>query len=243
MNPCPQGGGRNWCVRALPSNTLGPPRSPRWVIPRSGAQDHTERVSRRGARTIFDIPTVTAIGVAVAMVAACGSTANTGTSPTTTGPTPPPPVLSAAIGATVTGQPIDGITCDASAPQLVVHVHAHLAVYVDGAARAVPKNIGILPSVGGSPCAYWLHSHDDDGIMHVESPVVRSFTLGNYFDVWGLPLDSSHVGPANGAVIAYLNGQTFTGDVRSIPLTAHAVVQLDVAGSVSPAAYTFPAGD
>jgi hypothetical protein len=125
----------------------------------------------------------------------------------------------------------------------VIHVHAHLAVFVDGAARAVPKNIGILPSVGGSPWAYWLHSHDDDGIMHVESPVTRSFTLGNYFDVWRLPLDSSHVGPAAGAVIAYVNGHPFPGDVRSIPLTAHTLVQLDVGGNVAPAPSTFPAGD
>jgi hypothetical protein len=213
------------------------------VIPSSGGQDHTEGVSQRGSRRILDIPTVTAIGVAVAMVAACGATANPGNSPTATGPTPPPPVLSAPVSATVTGQRIDGITCDASAPQLVIHVHAHLAVFVDGAARAVPKNIGILPSVGGSPCTYWLHSHDDDGIMHVESPVTRSFTLGNYFDVWGLQLDSSHVGPAAGAVIAYVNGQPFTGDVRTIALAAHAVVQLDVGGKVAPAPYTFPAGD
>jgi hypothetical protein len=177
------------------------------------------------------------------MVAACGSPANPSTTSTTTGPTTTPSVLAAPVSATVTGQAIDGMTCDASAPQLVIHVHAHLAVFVDGAARSVPKNIGILPSVGGSPCTYWLHSHDDDGIMHVESPVTRSFTLGDYFDVWGLPLDSSHVGPADGAVIAYVNGQPFTGDVRSIPLAAHAVIQLDVGGKVAPASYTFPAGD
>ena len=175
--------------------------SPCWMILSRPAKDHTERVRRRGSQTVFDIPAVTAIGLAVAMVAACGSATNPGNSSTATGPTTTRSVLSAPVSATVTGQPIDGITCDASTSQLVIHVHAHLAVYVDGAARAVPKNIGILPSVGGSPCVYWLHSHDDDGIMHVESPVIRSFTLGNYFDVWGLPLDSSHVGPAAGVVI------------------------------------------
>jgi hypothetical protein len=194
-------------------------------------------------RAVFAFPTVTTMGAAVALAVACGSTASPGNSLTTTGPTPPPPVLSAPVSASVTGQPIDGISCDASAPQLVVHVHAHLAIFVDGAARLVPKNIGILPSVGGSPCTYWLHSHDDDGIMHVESPVLRSFTLGNYFDVWGLPLDSSHVGPAHGAIMVYLNGQPFTGDARSIPLAAHTLVQLDVNANVAPAPYTFPIGD
>lgn len=199
-------------------------------------------MSRRGSRTILDIRTLTAIGVVVAVLVACGSTANPGSNTTTTGPTPTPPVLSAPVGSTVVGQAIDGISCDASAPQLVVHVHAHLAIFVGGAARAVPKNIGILPSVGGSPCTYWLHSHDDDGIMHVESPVMRSFTLGNYFDVWGLPLDRSHVGPAHGAVMVYLNGQPFTGDARSIPLAAHTLVQLDVNGNVRPGAVHLPPG-
>lgn len=192
---------------------------------------------------ILPIRTMAAIGVAAAMVSACGSTTATGSSPAVTGPTPTAPALSSPVGATVTGQLIDGITCDASTPQLVIHVHAHLAVFVGGAARAIPKNIGILPSVGGSPCTYWLHSHDNDGIMHVESPVTRSFTLGDYFDVWGVALDSSHVGPATGAVTVYVNGQPFTGDIRGIPLAAHTVVQLDVSGNVAPVPYTFPAGD
>jgi hypothetical protein len=205
--------------------------------------EHTESVSRRGSPLILHIRTMTAIGVAVAMVIACGSAAATSNSPAATGPTPAAPVLSSPAGATVTGQPIDGISCDASTPQLVIHVHAHLAVFVGGAARAIPKNIGILPSVGGSPCTYWLHSHDDDGIIHVESPATRSFTLGDYFDVWGTPLDSSHVGPASGAVTVYVNGQPFTGDVRGIPLAAHTMVQLDVSTNVAPVPYTFPAGD
>jgi hypothetical protein len=212
------------------------------MIISSGAKDHTERVRGRGSRAILSIPRVTVIGVAVVWVSACGSSGNPGT-PSTTGPTTTPPILSGPVSATVTGQAIDGMTCDASGPQLVIHVHAHLAVFVDGAARAVPKNIGILPSVNGSPCTYWLHSHDDDGIMHVESPITRSFTLGNYFDVWGLPLDSSHVGPAVGAVIAYVNGQLFTGDVRSITLAAHVIIQLDVGANVAPTGFTFPAGD
>lgn len=182
-----------------------------------------------------------AIGV-LAAVAACGTTTPPAAT-TASGPTPTPAVLAAPNGAAVTGQPIDGVTCDASAPQLVIHLHAHLAIFVSNAPRDVPKNIGILPSVNGSPCTYWLHSHDDDGIMHVESPATRSFTLGDYFDVWGVPLDSAHVGPATGVVLVYVNGQRFAGDVRDIPLVAHAVVQLDVNGDVPPVAYSFPAGD
>jgi hypothetical protein len=198
-------------------------------------------MSRR-AGTILRMRTGAAIGMVAAVVVACGTT----TPPPATsapGPTPTPPALAAPNGAAVTGHAIDGITCDASAPQLVIHVHAHLAIFVSNATRDVPKNIGILASVNGSPCTYWLHSHDDDGIMHVESPVTRSFTLGDYFDVWGVPLDSTHVGPATGTVVVYLNGQPYAGDVRAIPLASHTLVQLDVNGNVPPASYSFPAGD
>jgi hypothetical protein len=198
-------------------------------------------MSRRGSRNVLRIPIGAAIAV-VAVVAACGTTTPPAAT-TAPEPTPTPPVLAAPNGAAVTGQAIDGITCDASAPQLVIHVHAHLAIFVSNAMRDVPKNIGILPSVNGSPCTYWLHSHDDDGIMHVESPATRSFTLGDYFDVWGLPLDSTHVGPASGTVTVYLNDQRYSGDVRAIPLVSHAVVQLDVNGDVPPAPYIFPPGD
>jgi hypothetical protein len=31
---------------------------------------------------------------------------------------------------------------------------------------------------------YWLHTHDDSGIIHIESPVNRDYTLGQFFDVW-----------------------------------------------------------
>jgi hypothetical protein len=44
-------------------------------------------------------------------------------------------------------------------------------------------------------------------------------------------------------VIAYLNGQRCTGDLRAIPLDAHNLIQLDVGGDVAPAPFTFPVGD
>jgi hypothetical protein len=158
----------------------------------------------------------------------------------------------APISPSVTGQAIDGIQC-LGGEQLLFHIHAHLAVYVDGSARTVPEGIGIMPprqetQSGGQPfvtggsCYYWLHAHTPDGIIHIESPVQRTFTLGNYFDIWGIPLDSTHVGPASGTVVAYVNGQVFSGDIRSIPLEAHSLIQLDVNGNVPPAPFTFPAG-
>ncbi|TMB69738.1 MAG: hypothetical protein E6J51_04535 [Chloroflexi bacterium] len=68
-------------------------------------------------------------------------------------------------------------------------------------------------------------------------------TLGNYFDIWNQPLSTTQLGPTHGQVTAFVDGQPFTGDPRSIPLNAHTLIQLDV-GSASPGPqpFTFPAG-
>ena len=57
-----------------------------------------------------------------------------------------------------------------------LHIHQHLDLYVNGTKQVLPALIGIITSrqVVFSP----LHTHDTSGINHVESPTVRSFTLG-----------------------------------------------------------------
>jgi hypothetical protein len=50
------------------------------------------------------------------------------------------------------------------------------------------------------------------------------------------------VGRVTGHVTAFVNGKRFAGDPRSIKLTPHAVMQLDVAKVVAPQPFTFPAG-
>jgi hypothetical protein len=82
--------------------------------------------------------------------------------------------------------------------------------------------------VEGGKCLYWLHTHDTTGVIHIESPAQRVYTLGEFFDVWGQPLSSTQVGHLTGHVTAFLNGRRFPGDPRSIKLTPHAVIQLDV---------------
>lgn len=179
-----------------------------------------------------------------------GSTSASSSSSSTSSSAQPPPLASADTAAT--GQTVDGIQCQAN-EQVVYHIHAHLAVFVQGAARTIPEGIGIPPPrqveqtpdgpfVVAGKCYYWLHSHTPDGIIHIESPTQQIYTLGNYFDLWQQPLSATQVGPATGTVIAYVNGQRYTGDIRSIPLNVHALIQLDVGTDVAPKPFTFPAG-
>jgi len=152
------------------------------------------------------------------------------------------------VRAAPTGATIDGIACQAS-EQVAYHIHAHLTIYASGARQVVPAGIGIPGPqqvvdgfVEGGKCLYWLHTHDTTGIIHVESPVQRVYTLGQFFDIWGRPLSGTQVGHATGKVTVFLDGRRFAGNPRSIKLTPHAVIQLDVGKVVPPQPFTFPAG-
>ena len=166
-------------------------------------------------------------------------------------PIPSGPAL-AGITTAVTGQTVDGISCQ-TAEQTVFHIHAHLTVFVNGAARQVPASIGIPgaqaqntptgPFIASGSCFYWLHTHAADGIIHIESPVHRTYTLGDFFDIWGQPLGPDQVGSAHGPVTALYNGQVYRGNPRNIPLEKHAQIQLEVGKPlISPASITFPNG-
>jgi len=89
----------------------------------------------------------------------------------------------------------------------------------------------------------WLHAHAADGVVHIESPVERTYTLGELFDIWGQPLTRGRVGPARGTVTALFDGRVFTGDPRRIPLLAHSQVELEVGRPlVAPEEISFPSG-
>ena len=152
-----------------------------------------------------------------------------------------------------TGQIVDGISCSTT-EQTLFHVHTHLTIFVDGHPRQVPYGIGIAPPrrlsqtpegpfVSGGSCFYWLHTHAADGVIHIESPLQRTFTLGEFFGIWGEPLSSHQVGRARGKVTAFYNGQVYRGNPRNIPIGDHVQVQLDVGSPlVAPEHITFPPG-
>jgi hypothetical protein len=72
-----------------------------------------------------------------------------------------------------------------------LHIHAHLDVFVAGRRIVVPAGIGIDPDGRFiSP----LHTHDATGVIHVEPPTVRTFTLAEVFGVWGLRFGNGCLG-------------------------------------------------
>ena len=102
--------------------------------------------------------------------------------------------------------------------QLAFHIHQHLDLFVNGATVQVPQNIGII---GGTGLAF-IHTHDASGVIHVESPTVRQYTLGNLFDVWGVLFTKDCLGAycnsGNDKLRVFVNGKAVTGDPRNVPL-------------------------
>jgi hypothetical protein len=73
----------------------------------------------------------------------------------------------------------------------VFHIHAQLTVYTDGKKQKVPQNIGIDE---GSQFLTSLHTHDDTGVIHMESVQPFPFKLTQFFQVWNVPFTTSQLG-------------------------------------------------
>jgi hypothetical protein len=118
------------------------------------------------------------------------------------------------------------------------HIHAHLDVFVNGDPVEIPGGVGIEitdpavenfgSSYGGipeegceQPCISPLHTHDPDGVIHVEAPSEARFTLGQFFTEMGIRLDASCVDEfctPDVPVAVFIDGQPQSGDPADIVL-------------------------
>jgi hypothetical protein len=126
-----------------------------------------------------------------------------------------------------TGETVSGIRCD-QAEGSIFHIHQHLAIFDRGRPVEIPDDVG-RPIA--AQCFYWLHTHTPDGIIHVESPVYRTFTLGQFFDVWGQPLSATQAASARtkpGGMRIFVDGLPYRGNPRKIELAQHTDITLEV---------------
>src|SRR6266702_4681960 len=97
---------------------------------------------------------------------------------------------------------------------------------------AYTKHVGIL-----SHCNYEMQTHDQTGIIHIDAPAFKTFTLGQFFDIWGQPLTSTNVAGVTGTVVAYINdngdSRRYMGDLRNIELTSLRDITLQIGTPVS----------
>jgi len=88
------------------------------------------------------------------------------------------------------------------------HSHSLLHVYNDGRLVETPANIGIdRPNKAYSS----VHTHEPDGIIHLESSRPHKFTLGDLFVIWGVRFGTESLGSLENdgdeQVRVYVNGK------------------------------------
>jgi len=66
------------------------------------------------------------------------------------------------------------------------HLHPHLTITFDGEEIPISANIGVEPN-----CFRELHTHDSDGVIHVESDIDKGYTFADFFRVWGFPIEQA----------------------------------------------------
>jgi hypothetical protein len=144
------------------------------------------------------------------------------------------------------GRVVDGIIhCNAGMENgTVYHIHQHLTMYDKGKQVNLPALIGFNYN---HDCLYWTHTHDTSGIIHIESPHQIKVTLGNFFDVWGKPLNTSRIGTITvqpqEQIKTWVNMKPYSGSLRSIDLKRHTQIVIEVGPPfVKPKSFTFPAG-
>jgi hypothetical protein len=147
----------------------------------------------------------------------------------------------------ITGIRAAGLPLMPESARLAQHIHTHLDVLVGGRPVTVPAGIGIDRDRHGlSP----LHTHDDSGLLHIESTAPKDFYLGQFFDEWRVAfgrhrLGGLRTGPDD-ALEVHVNGRLYRGDPRALRLGAHdeiAVVYGRAGSRVDiPDRYRFPPG-
>lgn len=212
--------------------------------PRAPARQST----RRPLTLLLGALAVVGIVLVVGAVAASlgGSSTETRGPTVSLGPTttPGPPATLLPAAGVPTADPsgnypsISGVRCD-SLEQTAYHIHAHLSVRIGGELLTVPANIGVRDT-----CLYWLHTHRDAGIIHVEAPAQQLFTLGAFFDVWGQVLADRQVLDRplqpNEGIYVFVDGQRHEGDPRAIVLTDRLKIEIQIGPApLQPLPYEF----
>ncbi len=122
--------------------------------------------------------------------------------------------------------PIDGIKCE-SMEGSVFHIHAKLDIFINSQNFTLPALIGITDN-----CFYWMHTHDETGIIHIEAPIKKIFTLGQFFDIWKQKLSNNQIlnytADSNHPLNVYVNGTKVPNgtNFRDINIQAHDIIAI-----------------
>ena len=143
--------------------------------------------------------------------------------------------LSAAPAAVLAGRPVGPFRCSRGGEWY----GAHVELFIRRQVLIVPAGIGVarpwrghLGRLTPGGCTYAARTLEPTGVIEVRRGA--RLTLGDVFRIWGRPLGPNRIAGFHGRVLTFIGGRLHRGDPRSIPLTRHAQIVLELGGYVAP---------
>ena len=139
------------------------------------------------------------------------------------------------------GDPISGVWCVNRNSPSAFRLRAHLSLYVNGEQIAIPAGIGVVDPImtngyvnrDSTKCLYEIHTLDGTGTVHVlwRGP---GFTLGQFFDMWGMTLVGENTAGHRGPLTVFVDQERYHGDPRSIILDEDILISLQIGSPLVP---------
>jgi hypothetical protein len=101
-------------------------------------------------------------------------------------------------------------TCLGSHSTDISHTHSYLTIVVNGDEQYIPNNVGIADSECPDGMR-GIHTHDDTGKLHIETPSQISAPIGAFFNIWGEVFNSEQIldnkVDSNHEIVMFVNGE------------------------------------
>jgi len=126
---------------------------------------------------------------------------------------------------------------------VIFHIHPRLEIFIDGQQATIPANVGIdpklwkdrtlerygmpMPEMKEMPYMSPIHTHDTSGTLHLESTANRIYTLGDFFDIWGVRFNATCVLDRCGGTATMLVNGVKNSDFRSHVLKDGELIRIE----------------
>ena len=78
--------------------------------------------------------------------------------------------------------------CLQSHSEEMLHYHATLSIVIRGENQVIPSDTGVIPG-----CMRGIHTHDETGTLHIETPEAMEARLEHFFQIWEQPFTSTQL--------------------------------------------------
>jgi hypothetical protein len=99
--------------------------------------------------------------------------------------------------------------CLAGHSEIASHDHATLRIFLDGSEVAIAADIGIDDATCDGMRG--IHTHDETGKLHIETPRTMEAPVGAFFEIWGQTFNENqilnNVADEDSEVVMYVNDE------------------------------------